>query len=376
MANTLMTIKEYLFEKIGICNIIENNDPISFNKKILCHLVLSLLKPVSIIYGLIISIRNFIFDTGIFKIHKLDCMVISIGNITVGGTGKTPAVISLGQYFIENGKKVAILLRGYKGKENESRFINDPSNNAGFKDLSDEALMIANEIPKACIITGKDRIKSGLIAIDKFSPNVIILDDAFQHRRIHRDYDILIMDYAKPLGNGKLLPAGTLRESASNIKRGNAIIFSRVLDDFSIESLPSIIKRELTTSKKYSAANHILKDIIKLPDCQSINVEDLSNKKFLAFSGIAKPDSFSEILKRTRIHFDEHIIFDDHHQYVDSSYDRIIKRAKELKIDALITTEKDIVKIQIEHFKGFSLYYLKIGFEFKSGLPCWKELLT
>ena len=377
MTKTRISIKDYFYHKIGVRSHLADNKDVCNMIRFLFNVVLPILKLISIIYGFIVTLRNFLYDVGIFKIRNLDCMVISVGNITVGGTGKTPAVISLAGFLMEKKKKVAILLRGYKGIEKESTIINFPDRlNNNSDEISDEAVMIAKELPEALVITGKDRFKSGLIAHETVHPDVIILDDGYQHRKIKRDIDILILDYKKPFGNGKMLPAGTMREKLKNIKRADAIIFSRVKDDFRFENIPDPLKNLLTLFRKYSAADHKPVSIFKYPDNTEVPDDELKGKKFITFSGIGKPESFVDSLKRLKLEVIDSIVFDDHHKYIDKSYGEISSRVNKLNSNNLMTTEKDIVKIDSDKLGGCNLYFLRISFEFKDGFPGWKGLLT
>jgi tetraacyldisaccharide 4'-kinase len=366
-------IKSYILRKIGLD---QCSSPIKlpFLAKAVTDLVIITLKIFSVIYGLIIEVRNFFYNIGICTPSKLKCKVLSIGNITLGGTGKTPAVISLGKYLIDSGKKVCILLRGYKGGLEQRTFVVSDSIRLliNVADAGDEAVMIAKSLSQACVLIGKDRIKSGKLAIKKFSPDVIILDDAYQHRSIHRDVDILILDSEKPFGNGWVLPAGNLREPKKNIKRANVVIYSRSNKKTTTLNLNHTY---LIHSKKISYSEHVPKEIIQYPGNKPLPIEDVDNMQFLAFSGIGRPDSFEESLRTLNIKFADHLVFDDHHDYSKDSYEIISNRANELKISNLITTEKDIVKIDSRKLANLNLYFLRIEFAFIKGYPSWKELI-
>src|SRR3989338_4045779 len=183
----------------------------------------------SILYGICIKLRYFLYHTGIFKTKRLTCKVISIGNITVGGSGKTPMAIYLAKKLKEKGRKVIILSRGYKGKVKGIGVVSDGGNILlDPEDAGDEPYLMAAKLKNIPVIVGKDRYKAGLYAIEKFNPDVIILDDGFQHIRLARDIDFLLIDLRKGFGNGHLFPLGMLREPLSGLKRGTFFLMKGI----------------------------------------------------------------------------------------------------------------------------------------------------
>ena len=178
--------------------------------------------PFSLLYGLGMQARNFCYEKKIFKTHKVDCPVISVGNITVGGTGKTPTVAYLAKWFLAKGKKVAVLSRGYarasKGTVVVATYKGIVSN---VKSAGDEAFMLSQQLKGVPIVVDENRVRGAEKLVRQFAPDIILLDDGFQHRRLFRDVDILSINAGFGLGNGFVLPAGPLREFAFNMKRGD-----------------------------------------------------------------------------------------------------------------------------------------------------------
>ncbi|OGI02568.1 MAG: tetraacyldisaccharide 4'-kinase [Candidatus Melainabacteria bacterium GWF2_37_15] len=258
-----------------------------------------------------VSFRNFLYDRGLLKNTKLSAFVISIGNITTGGTGKTPVTCEIANYLNKQGKKVAVISRGYGGKLNNKKTNIISSGRSGEKiyynaELAgDEPYWIAKNSPGTVVITGKDRIKSGKFAINEFNAEVLILDDGFQHRKLHRDLDIVLVDSEKLYGNGFLLPAGPLREPVSELRRATRII----------------------KPEKY---------------CEKIN----GINRVLAFTGIAQPDSFFKFLEEQSIEIIIKKVFPDHYLYTEEDIKTLCDEAQKVDAEALITTEKDIVKIE------------------------------
>ncbi len=293
-----------------------------YNKTSLLSL---LLWPFSIIYGLIMFCRNYLYDKNIFKTAKLNAYVVSVGNLTTGGTGKTPITAEIASYFIKKGKKVAVISRGYGGKLNikNTNIISSSEKLYYTAEMAgDEPYWIAKNAPGAVVITGKNRVKSGELAIKEFGAEVLILDDGFQHRKMGRDLDIALVDSKKGFGNGFMLPAGPLREPKSNINRADKVII--------VNKFPYNVPPEYE--------NAIICELT--PEVPA----DITNA--VAFSGIAQPDLFFAALKKNNIKLTSKHIFPDHYIYTKKDLDMLLIRAKTDGAEALITTEKDMVKIE------------------------------
>lgn len=288
-----------------------------------------LLWPLSLFYGAVVGIRNFLYDKIFLKSEKLPSFVVSIGNLTTGGTGKTPITAAAAEYFVSKGKKVAVISRGYGGKLSikNTNIVSDGEKifyNA--EEAGDEPYWIAKNSPGTIVITGKNRVASGKLAIEKFGAEVLILDDGFQHRKIQRNLDIVLIDAAKKFGNTMLLPAGPLREHLKNIKRADKIVIVNKQPLVEIQELRDKFKTamvcELSTEKP----------------------ENITNAA--AFTGIAQPDTFFNSLKKDGITLASTKIFPDHHLYTKKDVEILMAEAISAGAQALLTTEKDMVKIE------------------------------
>ena len=184
---------------------------------------------LSLLYGSIVRTREFFYQKKIFKSRKLPCKVISVGNLTVGGTGKTPMTIHLARRLSCQGYKTAVISRGYGGRSEKSAAIVSDGHQILLQsdEAGDEPFMIARNLKHIPVIVGQNRVKAGWLAIEKFAPDVIVLDDAFQHLKLVRDIDLVLLDYHRPYGNKHLLPRGTLREPISALARADAFILTR-----------------------------------------------------------------------------------------------------------------------------------------------------
>lgn len=320
----------------------------------LAKIFLFLLYIISLIYGLIIRIRFFFYSAGIFKTRQLPCIVVSIGNITIGGSGKTPMAIYLADALTKKGKKVIVLSRGYKSKIHGIDIVSDGKNILLNPDeAGDEPFLIAKKTKNIPVVIGKDRYKAGLFAIDRFQPDIIILDDGFQHIRLKRDKDIVLIDSIRGFGNGCLLPRGILREPIDSLKRATHIFVNGSGDKVSLQPLAFNLKPRFFRYKPSGFVN--------LTDDTMIEPDKLKNKNILAFAGIANPISFFKTLEGLGIAIKEKMIFPDHHKYNSKDIEKIKTRAN--SIDCFITTEKDGVKIKDLLSENIIVYALSIDVE-------------
>lgn len=325
---------------------------------------------LSFLFKNITHFRNYLYDRFLLKVNKVDGVkVVCIGNITVGGTGKTPAVQYFAKKYLEQGYKVAIVSRGYKGKRKKDTYmVRDYDAIYGTPlNSGDEAYLhsIKLEIP---VIVSKNRYEGVLMAKKVLGVDLVILDDGFQHRRLWRDKDIILIDATNPFGGEKLLPAGRLREELEGLKRAKEFIITKadLVDKDSIE----IIKDRLKVyDKPISVATHGPTKLYNKRG-QEVKLEKIKGKKVLIFSALANPEQFKETVNKFEPKSIEEINFRDHHLYEKKDYQLIKQKAKESGVDVIISTEKDYVKFKDElDFKG--LYVLAIEFKVLEDNICW-----
>jgi len=322
-------------------------------------ILLSLLWLVSLIYRIATAKRNFLYKIGLFRSIKLPCKVISVGNITVGGTGKTPMVEYLAKEFVKQNKKVVILSRGYGRID-------------GVKD--DEASSFSD---KSIIrLTGSNRAKLGAIACKEHSPDVIILDDGFQHLRIKRDIDIVMIDCLSPFGNYQLLPAGILREDLKALKRASVLVLAH--SDLVQDTELSEINNSLSRFGK-PIIKSIHKPIILVGATekeQELNAEAIKGKKVWAFCGIGNPDSFLLTLNKLGISLRGFTLFPDHYMYVESDINELIRQSCEANAEYIVTTMKDMAKVKSQiNNPQIPIYALRIELEVTGGKTKLEELI-
>lgn len=308
-------------------------------------IIKAILNFASIFYFAAYKIRLLLYKINILKSKSLNATVISIGNITTGGTGKTPLVIEAANYLLGKGFKVAVLSRGYKrinNNNNNALLVSDGQDIvADIETSGDEPYLIAKKAPKAIVIVGKNRVKTGNAAI-KLGANILLLDDGYQHIKLQRNENILLLDGSNPFDNGHLLPGGKLRELPDSIKRASAIVITN-------QDKSKLIENKL---KKYSKNKPILymkykiRKLTGLNIKKTINIEELRGVKTIAFCGIANPRSFLKCLEENKINVCSYITFPDHYNYRIEDIQQIIKLAQSNKTDNIITTEKDGIKIE------------------------------
>lgn len=309
-----------------------------------------LFMPLCWLYSGIVTIRNYCYNVGIFKQKKLPCLVISVGNIVVGGTGKTPAVAAIAKLLQNNRLHVAILLRGYKRNNNkEVLFVSDgDSHLCSREECGDEADMLARQITNTPIVVGRKRNKTGKAALDRFNCDVLILDDGFQHRQVARDLDIITIDTTQPYGTGLLLPIGSLREPKSAIRRANLIILTRT--DV-VKTGINPLKDELN---KIAQNTPILESVHQPTSLYPLNnkdkhstipLEDIKGKRILAVCGIGNPKAFVATIAKFYPEKVELFAFSDHHVYSESDLLQIKHQMQQHNTEWIITTQKDEPKL-------------------------------
>lgn len=310
-------------------------------------LLFNLLKFCSVFYGIASSCKNYLYDKGIIKPKKVNAFVVSIGNFTTGGVGKTPVVAELAKYFISKGDKPAIISRGYGGKLNNKivHVISDGINLYYKADMAgDEPYWLGVNIDGCAVLTCSNRYKAAKYAIEELNCNTIILDDGFQHRKLHRDLDIVLVDSEKMFGNENLLPAGPLREGMEGFNRlSKLIIVSKNKDHTRAEKLVKIM------AKKQGVNTVLCKTE---PDYvyNIITGEHLEKgSEITALSAIGQPEQFYKFLDGDYVIKDK-ITFDDHHKYTLSDIENIEGN--------IVTTEKDAVKLALLNKQN--IYALKL----------------
>lgn len=331
---------------------------------------MKLLYPFSLAYRLLAAL-----DRKTSVSHRLGKPVISIGNITWGGTGKTPAVIKLASEIVEAGFKPAVLSRGYFRKDKKESFVavSDGRRTLVPPALSgDEPFLIAESVPGAVVMSGRDRLRAARYAAEKFSPDIFILDDGFQHWRIARDLDIVCVNALNPFGNGHLIPAGILREPLSALERADIIVItnSDLADENAVAGVEAEVKKYCRG--KVVRARYAPKSLKRVIDGQSFKLNSMLGEPVTALSAIGENAGFKKMLEKTGINAIEQLDFRDHHWY---NLDDIRSARPGRKV---ITTTKDAVRLKdllahLPQSDAERFYALEIEMEFVNGAKIWEN---
>jgi tetraacyldisaccharide 4'-kinase len=340
------------------------------NTGLFASLLRFLLRVAATIFGLVIRIRNILYDKKIFKSHRVKAVVISIGNLTTGGTGKTPLVVWLSNYLTQNSRlktqnyNCAILTRGYKTRATNI----------------DEPEILRQNCPKAKVIVNPDRIAGATEAIEQYGAKVLIMDDGFQHRRLARDLNIVAIDATIPFGYGKILPAGLLREPVTSLKRADAVFITRCdqVGTIELDRLKQTI-RQIKPDMVIACSTHVPVCIKYMNSCLDRNdsLEILKGRKVFAFCGIGNPEAFLDTIRSLSCELVGSKIYDDHHHYTLSDITEIHKLADSLKAELILTTQKDwtTAMCEIRNTKYEKFTYLAIEITFQTGVEKLTDLI-
>jgi tetraacyldisaccharide 4'-kinase len=320
--------------------------------------------PIALFYGLIIRLRNWLYDTGKLPIHTLPRPVISIGNLSLGGSGKTPFALYLIRWLEEQGIRTAYLSRGY-GRSTRGYAEVDLQAPHPADLFGDEACMIKYNFPHLPVAVCEDRVLGGHKLIEAHpSIQVLVLDDAFQHRRLYRDLDILLIDVQRPPWKDWIFPLGRLREPLNSYRRAHLLIYNQKTST----QKPRMLRKP-SLSFRYKA----IQVLPAFKDLPPLSLSELKHKSAFAFCGIAHPESFYETLRENGIYLNRVLQFPDHHpfspreaRHIRRQFERL-KRIMQLPHLLLLTTEKDLMRLlgtaALSELEGLPLYALRIHME-------------
>ncbi len=317
----------------------------------------ALLYAPGIAYRAAVRLRNALYDGGYLKTRRLPCPVISIGNLTVGGTGKTPVTSFLAGMLGDSGYRVAILSRGYgRRRGRQPLLVSDGRSLLVEPDHSgDEPYLIARQNPSAAVAVGSDRVAAARLLSTTSPPEVVLLDDAYQHRPLRRDIDILLIDGRDPWGNGRMIPFGPLREPRSSVSRADALVITRDVCPPDVEDLLRQYNPDAALFRVRIEPHRFVTTDGSALDCTA-----LKGFAAFAFSGIARPDRFEDDLRVLGIRLVGVRRFADHHRYRPRELDAIAREARQRGAEILLTTEKDMIRVTSAPEDGLPLYALAL----------------
>ena len=350
------------------------------------RLLLAVLKAFSLLFAAIVSCRYFLYRVGLLRRWPLGIQVISIGNVTAGGTGKTPVTEIFARTLAAEGRKVAILSRGYRRKEApwiQRVFTGEITKPLVVSDGrhvlldaaigGDEPYMLASNLPGVAVLVDRDRVKAGRYAVKKFGCDTLILDDGFQYQRLKHSIEVVLVDATNPFGNGNLLPRGILREPARHLKRADIIFLTKCRGDTS--AVVADIRRYNQAAEivECTHAPKVLKDVWSR---EEFPLDWLKGKTTCTLSGIASPKGFENSLR----HLGAKVVwcerYADHHRYDSSEILYALNRTADMGADALVTTEKDAVRFPRLETAPVRCLYLRIAIEILKGGENFQSLIN
>ncbi len=337
---------------------------------------------LSFLFSGIVQLRWYLYEHRFLRNKPLGCLVVVVGNLTVGGTGKTPVVEKLARILSERGRKVAILSRGYKskneplhkklwrkfthGEEDPPKVVSDgkevllDSETAG-----DEPYMLARNLPGVVVLCDKNRVKAGSYAIRKFGCDTLILDDGFQYLPLKGKLNLLLVDKTNPFGNQHLLPRGILREPIKHLSRASYIFLTKS-DGVRDETLLELI-RENNSKAEIIECAHKARHLEPIAGGERLSLEALKGARIGAFSGIASPESFEKMLRDFGAEIRYNQRFLDHHRFTRYEIERLYRKAGGRELDMIVTTEKDAVRLFEDIEPPVPVYYLRLEIDILSG---------
>lgn len=348
--------------------------------------LLGFLKFCSYLFAAAVGVRYFLYKTGVLRRFPLGVQVVSIGNITAGGTGKTPVTEIFARTLASEGRKVAILSRGYRRKEapwwkrlftevvepplvvSDGRRVLLDSETGG-----DEPYMLASNLPGVAVVVDRNRVKAGRYAIKRLGCNTLVLDDGFQYQRLKHSTEVVLVDSTNPFGNGNMLPRGILREPVRHLKRADIIFLTKCRGDTS--AIKELIRKYNRTAEIVEC-NHepkVLKDVWSR---EEYPLSFLKGKTLCTLSGIASPKGFENSLRAMGAKVVWCDRYADHHRYASSEVLYALNRTADMGADALVTTEKDAVRFPRFETSPVKCLYLRIAIEILAGGDSFKSIIN
>jgi tetraacyldisaccharide 4'-kinase len=313
------------------------------------------------LYELAVRLRVVAYETDYLRAKRLDAFVISVGNITLGGTGKTPMVRYIASYLKREDRSVAILTRGYGRKSSERRILNDPRKASqalasdrdatpeaapDYLEFGDEPLMLARALPEVPVVIDRKRYESGRLAEQGWNAEVLLLDDAYQHLALERNLNILLLDATDPFGGFEMVPFGRLREPLYGLRRADVVIITRADKAFDQAQTLRIIKYFCGDKIPVMYFYSTITGLRLLATGDIYEASEFVGWNVVALCGIGNPQAFSDDLLQIGMSITAECFFPDHHEYSRADVEKVLQTARDSGADAIVTTEKDALRLQ------------------------------
>lgn len=330
---------------------------------------------LSIGYRLALPIRDRAYRWGLLRSARLPCPVVSVGNITLGGSGKTPTVELAVLTLRDLGARPAVVSRGY-GRQ--SRGVHVVADGEGIRlaprEAGDEPLLLAERLPGVPVVVGENRLEAGRVAIERCGATVLVLDDGFQHRAVDKDLEILVVNGRAPWGNGRLFPRGTLREPLSALTRADLVVMSNPSGAADVEAITAAVRRRNPRAVVVAAAYHA-EEAREARAGSRIAAGDLAGKRLLAFAGLGSPRSFTDTLASLGVRVMGLVEFPDHHWYTPGDLADLDRQSRAVRAEGLVTTEKDATRFRELLLPPIPLWVIPVRLALESGHEAWLQAL-
>jgi len=323
-------------------------------------------------YRAVLGARDWLYACGVLRSRSLDCPVVSIGNLTVGGTGKTPAVELAVRTLIDLGHRPGVLSRGYGRRGGGVQVVADAASiRLDAEEAGDEPFLLARRLPGVPVVVGANRYEAGRLARARFGVTAVVLDDGFQHRTLRKDLEVLMVRAAEPWGNGRLLPGGPLREPVGRLARAGLVVATGAHGIDEAAAVSATVARVAPAVPVLTAA-HVPTECFESSAMRVVPVAALREGRLVGFAGIGSPDRFRHTLHEAGAAVVDFREFPDHHWYTREDLARLERRAAELDAHGFVTTEKDWVRLHRLPAPKRPVYVLRVRLALTSGDAQWR----
>jgi tetraacyldisaccharide 4'-kinase len=334
------------------------------------NLVLSVLERT---YRAAIGARQGLYACRVLRSRRLDCPVVSVGNLTVGGTGKTPAVELAVQTLADLGHRPAVVSRGYRRRSSGLQIVADTASiRLEPEDAGDEPFLLARRLPGIPVVVGANRHEAAMLAVRRFGVTAIVLDDGFQHRTLAKDLEVVMVRVPRAWGNGRLLPRGPLREPLSALGRADIVVVTGLTGEGDLDDVRADVARH-APGVPVVVARYVPVEAWESRGIRSRPLADLSGMRLVAFAGIAAPAAFAHTLEQLGVDVAAWLPFADHHWYSNEDLRALDERAAAAGAQGLVTTEKDWVRLRMLPMPRRPLYVVSVRLELVSGHEAWRQ---
>jgi tetraacyldisaccharide 4'-kinase len=324
-------------------------------------------------YRGLLGAREWLYRRGVLQARRVGCPVVSVGNLTVGGTGKTPAVELAVRTLADLGRRPAVLSRGYRRRSRGIQVVADTASiRLDVEEAGDEPFLLARRLPGVPVVVGGNRYEAARLAVERFAASAIVLDDGFQHRTLVKDLEIVMARARRPWGNGELLPRGPLREPPAALARADVVVAAGAAGEEDLDEVRPVVAR-YAPGVPVLAARYVPAECWEAERMRRRELADLAGSRLLAFAGIAVPEAFLVTLAGLGVAVAELVPFPDHHWYSPADLDRLDERAAALGAAGLVTTEKDWVRLRRLPLPRRPLLVVSIRLELITGLDTWRR---